>query len=141
MTSEAMFTELQLQTLQTMVNGIIPADDYPAGWEAGVGAYLLHQLEGDLQHLLLTYRAGLEALNAEAQAIHANNFSALSPVDQDKLLASIEAGHVHTKWPMNPPMFFRMVVDHAAEGFYSDPGNGGNQDEVAWRMIGFEVRG
>jgi gluconate 2-dehydrogenase gamma chain len=23
------------------------------------------------------------------------------------------------------------------EGFYSDPGNGGNRDAVAWRMIGF----
>jgi hypothetical protein len=32
-------------------------------------------------------------------------------------------------------------VEHSAEGFYSDPGNGGNRDNIAWKMIGFEVTG
>jgi hypothetical protein len=27
------------------------------------------------------------------------------------------------------------------EGFYGDPGNGGNRNAVSWHMIGFEVRG
>jgi hypothetical protein len=34
-----------------------------------------------------------------------------------------------------------MLAEHCAEGFYSDPGNGGNHSESAWKMIGFEVRG
>jgi gluconate 2-dehydrogenase gamma chain len=34
-----------------------------------------------------------------------------------------------------------MLVNHTMEGFYSDPGNGGNRDAVSWKMIGFEVTG
>ena len=34
-----------------------------------------------------------------------------------------------------------MIVEHCAEGFYSNPENGGNKDGIAWEMIGFEVRG
>ena len=41
----------------------------------------------------------------------------------------------------DPVAFFQTAVEHAMEGFYSDPGNGGNHDGVSWRMIGFEVRG
>ena len=30
------------------------------------------------------------------------------------------------------------LVNHAAEGYYADPGQGGNRNRVSWRMIGFQ---
>ena len=34
---------------------------------------------------------------------------------------------------------FARLVELAHEGFYADPGNGGNRDAVSWRMIGYET--
>ena len=135
-----MLTEPQLATLRALVDRIIPADDFPSGWQAGVGDYLAGQFERDLRSQLDRYRAGLDALDAEAQAGSGARFAELNPEEQDALLRRVEAGAVATAWPIDPAAFFRVAVDHAMEGFYSDPSNGGNRDGIAWRMIGFEVR-
>ena len=34
-----------------------------------------------------------------------------------------------------------MMVEHVLEGFYADPGNGGNRDAVSWKMIGYRAEG
>ena len=130
----------QLEILEALVNRIIPADDDPGGWEAGVGDYLLRQFERDLKPQFQMYVLGLDALDSEAQAVYEQSFDHLSASAQDELLGQIEAGKVTTLWIVDPAVFFRTVVDHCAEGYYSDPGNGGNKDGVSWKMIGFEVR-
>lgn len=135
-----MFTEHQHETLRALIDRIIPADDFPGGWDGGVGTYLERQFSRDLRPLLTMYRAGLDALDAEARAVGGAGFAALAPDAQDALLESVEQGDVATPWPIDPEKFFRAVVMHAAEGYYSDPGNGGNRDGLAWQMIGFEVR-
>jgi hypothetical protein len=134
-----MLTEYQMNTLRAAVNRIIPADDYPAGWEGGVGDYLSRQFTTDLQPLLPTYAAGLDSLDAESQIVYNLSFALLTDADQDALLAKVEVGEVRSVWLVDPIVFFRMLVNHCAEGYYSDPGNGGNGDEIAWKMIGFEV--
>ena len=136
-----MLTAEQLAALRAVVDRIIPPDDWPGGWEAGVGDYLRRQFAGDLQPALELYRAGLAALDAEAVAVAGSPFAGLAAAAQDALLARIETGHVATPWPIEPAAFFRLLVEHAMEGYYSDPGNGGNRDGVAWRMIGFKVAG
>ena len=136
-----LFSTQQQTTLQAAVNRIIPPDDYPGGWEAGVGEYLMHQFERDLKDAIARYQAGLDALEAEAHAHYGADFAALNAPSQDALLARIEQGKVTTAWPIDPAEFFTMVVNHSMEGFYSDPGNGGNRNGIAWRMIGFEVTG
>jgi Gluconate 2-dehydrogenase subunit 3 len=135
-----MFIEQQLATLRALIDRIIPADDFPSGWQAGVGDYLAGQFKRDLRPQLDRYRVGLDALDAEAQAGSGLRFAELDATDQDALLRRVEAGTVATAWPIDPAAFFQAAVEHAMEGFYSDPGNGGNRDGVAWRMIGFEVR-
>jgi hypothetical protein len=135
-----MLTELQRATLRALVDRIIPADDFPSGWQAGVGDYLARQFERDLSPQLDRYRVGLDALDAEAQTGAGIRFAELDAADQDALLRRVEAGAVTLAWPLDPAAFFQAAVEHAMEGFYSDPGNGGNRDSVAWRMIGFEVR-
>ncbi len=135
-----LFTPQQLATLRALANRIIPADEFPGGWEGGAEGYLRRQFAGDLRQLVETYRAGLDGLDAEARAT-GSPFAAMAPVEQDQLLVRVEQGAVTTQWPVDPAAFFRMAVTHVAEGYYSDPGNGGNRDGAAWRMIGFEVRG
>ena len=56
-----------------------------------------------------------------------SEFASLDPEKQDILLARAETD------------FFNLLVSQTMEGFYSDPGNGGNKDGIAWKMIGFEV--
>lgn len=136
-----MFSAQQIDTLRAVVNRIIPPDDFPGGWEAGVGDYLMRQFEGDLKDLLEKYRVGLDTLDAEAQVVIGSSFAQASVEAQDSLLAQIEQNHVKATWPIDAVKFFNMLIDHAMEGFYSDPGNGGNRDQIAWKMIGFEVRG
>ena len=139
----------QQTTLHALMDRIIPPDEDPGAWEAGVGDYLARQFEGDLRGSLALYRAGLDALEAEAQASGpvsgpaggVTRFAALPALEQDALLKRIEAGQVVHTWPVDPAGFFQTVVQHVNEGFYSDPGNGGNRDAVAWRMIGYVPRG
>ena len=134
-----MLTEPQLATLRALVDRIIPADDFPSGWQAGVGDYLARQFERDLRPQLDRYRAGLDALEAEALVDTGTPFAELDATAQDTLLRRVEAGAVTLAWPIDAAAFFQAAVEHAMEGFYSDPGNGGNRDGLAWRMIGFEV--
>ena len=137
----SMLTEAQQDTLRALVDRIIPADDFPGGWEAGVGDYLDRQFAGDLSHLVDDYRIGLDRLEAEACATTGTSFAALAAAAQDEVLRRVEQGDVVVDWPVDPAAFFRAAAEHAAEGFYGDPGNGGNSNGVSWRMIGFEVTG
>jgi hypothetical protein len=130
-------TSQEQQTLRAVVDRIIPPDDYPAAWQVGVGDYLERQFETDLRHLVPTYRAALAALNAEAAARHGAVFATLTASLQDDLLRAIEAGEVRTAWPTPPRPFFRLLVQHTAEGYYGSPINGGNHGAVSWHMIGF----
>ena len=134
-----MLNDTQLATLRAALDRIIPADDFPGAWESGVGDYILRQLQGDLSSLLETYQAGLDGLDHEALAASSRPFAALSTEAQDALLARIDRSEAQVPWAIDAQSFFRMLCEHAAEGFYSDPGNGGNREQAAWRMIGFEV--
>jgi hypothetical protein len=133
----AMLSPAQQTTLRALMDRIIPADEDPGAWDAGVGDYLAAQFEGDLREAEADYCAGLDALEAEAQASAHAGFAALPAAEQDALLRRVEAGRVVHHWPIDPVAFFQTVVQHVAEGYYSNPGNGGNRDERAWRMIGF----
>ncbi len=134
-------TETERETLRAVVDRLIPADQDPSGWEAGVGEYLSRQLQGDLAQQISLYRDGLTALEAEARLAHGGlAFAALPPEAQDALLERVEAGSVRAAWTVSPALFFQQLLQHTVEGYYSDPANGGNRDGVAWRMVGFEVK-
>ena len=133
-----MLTADHWNTLRSMMNRIIPQDTFPNAWEAGVGNYLARQFERDLQHQLENYRLGLETLEAESQAYAGQGFTELDASAQDVILSRLEAGEVTLSWLVNPTEFFHMVINHVMEGYYSDPGNGGNRDSIAWQMIGFK---
>ena len=141
MTDLALFTHAQQCALQALVDCIIPADDYPSGWQAGVGDYLARQFTRDLAQRVDAYRQGLDALDAEAIAGFGHPFATLSSVTQTNLLTQIEAGAVRAVWSIDPSAFFKMAIEHTQEGYYSDPGNGGNHNSISWQMIGYQVTG
>ena len=132
-----MLTTSHWSILRSLMNRIIPQDDFPDAWQAGVRDYLARQFEHDLHAQVETYRLGLEALETESQALAGKSFTELDTSIQDTILTRLEAGQVIAPWTVNPAEFFHMVIDHVMEGYYSDPGNGGNRDSVAWKMIGF----
>src|SRR5215213_2710381 len=92
------FSPSHIELLQALVNRIIPADQEPSGWEAGVGDYLLRQFERDLNRLFPIYVMGLESLDAEAYAIFHSSFVRLPDSTQDELLGCVEVGKVTTAW-------------------------------------------
>ncbi len=118
--------ERQVEILHTLVNCIVPADDYPNGWDAGVGEYLARLLTRE-PRFLLTYQMGLDAIEAQSPGF------CLQPADtQNALLTRLEQDSVRGA-------FFRLLVAHVMEGFYADPGSGGNRGGIAWQMIGYKV--
>ena len=136
-----MLDDSQLRCLEALLDAIIPPDDFPGAVDAGVGDYLLRQLAGDLSALLPTYQQWLRDLEAESRAIRGRSFAELDLAERTTLLKSVELGEVAADWSLEPAPFFRQIVEHCAEGYYSDPDNGGNRDGIGWQMIGYEVRG
>src|SRR5262245_6513023 len=111
-----MLTTTHWNTLRTLMNRIVPPDDFPAAWEAGVGDYLARQFEHDLSPQVEIYQLGLEALEVEAQVFASKGFTELDDAQQDELLSRIEAGQVLSSWNVDPIEFFHMVITHIMEG-------------------------
>ena len=70
-----MLTSNHWNILRSLMNRIIPQDDFPDAWEAGVGNYLARQFDRDLHSQVETYHLGLEALEAESQAFAGKGFT------------------------------------------------------------------
>ena len=130
------------RTLRAVIDRIIPEDDFPGALLADVETYVVRQLLGDCAAEKEELTRGLLSLEAEANRHTGLSFAALPPDRQDALLHAIESGRVSTTWSSTLPAaeFFNRMVNLAHEGFYADPGNGGNRDGVSWRMIGYHPR-
>lgn len=129
------------RTLQALVDRIIPADDYPSGWQAGVGDFIKKLLAADLSEAAPFFEAGLDYLQQESLARYPGTaFADLPPQDQDNLFADIVAGKTVIEWNgVDPAQFAQKLIILSQQGFYSDPENGGNLDGVSWEMIGYRV--
>lgn len=129
----------QIQTLVAAMDRAIPADDYPSASQAGVLDYFTRQFTQDLKPLLPAYESGLDSLDQEAALRFNQSFAALTPDQQDSLLHDLEQGVTQAEWQTSARQFFQMLVHHASEGYYADPGNGGNRNAISWEMIGFKI--
>lgn len=127
----------QIAALRAAFSRIIPPDEYPGAVENGVEEYLTGQFTRDLASTAPLYQTGLAALDSEAGERYGKTFAQLDAAQQDELLTAVESGDVQTEWVISPRRFFEMLVNHSAEGFYGDPGNGANLDKNSWQMIGF----
>lgn len=150
--------------LRAMLDRLIPRDEFPSATDAGVDDYITRQLAGDCAADFPMIASGLAALEHEAgvrqkeltgerrgsrdevssplplRSPVQSVFAALNETQQDALLDAISRDAVKTRWPGVPSVFFNRLVELAAEGFYADPGQGGNRGEVSWKMIGYARR-
>ena len=132
-------TKVQQETLRAVIDRIVPADDFAGALEAGVGEYLERQFKRDLAPQLEFYCAGLDGIEAESQMRFQSSFASLSLEQQDTTLRQIEAGEVLASWSVPPIPFFELLVNTTAEGYYSEPEQGGNRGAISWAMTGFEA--
>jgi len=126
------------ETLRAVVDCLIPPDDFPGAYEAGVCDYIEQLLNTDLAEHAEFFRAGLDAIDNEALATYNARFAVLTRDQQISILEAIESGAVKSSWPIAPTRFFEMLVNTTAEGYYSDPEQGGNRGRTSWVMTGFE---
>jgi len=117
------------ETLRAVVDCLIPPDDFPGAYDAGVCDYIEQLLQTDLAEHAEFFQAGIDAIDIEALAIYNAPFAVLTPDQQISILERIESSAVR---------FFEMLVTVTAEGYYSDPQQGGNRGCVSWIMTGFE---
>lgn len=129
---------MRLETLRAVVDCLIPPDDYAGAFDAGVCDFIVRLFETDLAEQRTFFDAGLEAIESEALARFDTQFAALTPDQQVAILEGIERCSVNTPWPIAPDQFFEILVRTTAEGYYSDPEQGGNRGSISWAMTGFQ---
>jgi choline dehydrogenase-like flavoprotein len=127
-------------TLRSVIDRMVPVDDFPSGSQAGIGTFIQQIVKSDLASRAGEVAAGLANLDAEAAlGWPGSTFSDLSEVDQDTLLNELALGKARTTWPTPPAAFIDLMANLCAQGFYGDPANGGNRDGVSWDMVGYRV--
>ena len=117
------------ETLRAVVDCLIPPDDFPGAYDAGVCDYIEQLFQTDLAEHAEFFQAGIDAIDVEALATYNAPFAVLTPDQQVSILESIESAAAR---------FFEMLVNITAEGYYSDPQQGGNRGCASWVMTGFE---
>ena len=105
--------------LDAVIDRIIPADDDPGALALGTPAYVRARLAED-PALAREVAEGLAGLT---------DFATLDADGRDAALRGIEG----SGW-------FRQLVELTAEGFWADPGNGGNRAGRSWAIIGYRHR-
>jgi gluconate 2-dehydrogenase gamma chain len=126
------------ETLPAVVDCLIPPDDFPGAYDAGVCDYIEQLLRTDLAEHAEFFQVGIDAIDNEALVTYNAPFASLTPDQQISILERIESGAVKTPWSISPARFFGMLVNTTAEGYYSDPQQGGNRGHASWVMTGFE---
>ena len=126
------------QLIRSVVDCLIPADEFPGAYEAGVCDYLVKLFDTDLRDEAEFFTTGLNTIDIEARARFGEPFASLTPKQQSITLEAIQQGDVLTSWQISPQRFFEMLTCTTAEGFYSDPQQGGNRGAISWTMTGFE---
>jgi len=114
--------------LQRVIDVIVPADDYPSASEAGVDEFLLELWKSGAEPSESIVREGLAELDRESRAELGCRFADIAGEPKRDLISR----HAQDPW-------FITLCEVVAEGYYSNPGNGGNHDAVSWRMIGYEA--
>ena len=125
-------TAAQALDLEAVAMRIFPSDGTPGAKEAGV----IHFIDKALSTFAAPQKddvlKGLEDLNQRAGAKWpgTTSFAALAAGQQDELLKEIE------KTPFFGQTRFATIV-----GMFGNPSYGGNQDQVGWKLLGFEAHG
>jgi len=119
----------ELADLEALTAQIIPTDATPGAREAGVAHFIDRALASFMAPLATQFLAGLRSLRNEVRSRYPEgvSFANLSSAQQIEYLTSIE----HSA-------FFGSLRLLTVLGMFSNPSYGGNQNEVGWRLLGFQ---
>jgi len=125
------FTPQQAADYEAFAEQIIPTDETPGAKEANVVRFVDFALSEIEPQNKQDFAKALDALNAQAKktAPQAAAFSALSSAQQVEAMKAVEKTED-----------FGMLKYYVLIGFFGDPADGGNKDQIGWKLIGFEDR-
>jgi gluconate 2-dehydrogenase gamma chain len=123
------FNAQQAADYGAFASQIFPTDETPGAKEANVVRFVDFALSEIEPHNRKDFANALDALNTQAKKIvpNAKSFAALSSAQQADVMKAFEKTDS-----------FGMLKFYTAVGFFGDPSDGGNKDEVGWKLIGFE---
>jgi hypothetical protein len=108
----------QFQTLEALVEAIIPTDDRsPGAKQARVADYIDLSLSESEPEVSLRWIGGLAALDADAAARFKKPFVALSAAQVDAILHDISRNEQAPQTPLEE--FFVMTKDATVRGYYT----------------------
>jgi gluconate 2-dehydrogenase gamma chain len=122
------FTPQQAADYEAFASQIIPTDETPGAKEANVVRFADFALGGIEPQNRQDFTNALKALNEQAKktAPQAASFVALTSAQQIEAMKAIEKSDG-----------FGMLRGYVIVGFFGDPADGGNKNEVGWKLIGF----
>ena len=131
------FNPTEAAIIDALVSTIIPSEDNsPGAAETGVVRYIDRGLAGFMRDLQGTYRNGLIALKELTATISSRSF-----IDSDDATRREIVGLLDRLGSEQPEefagQFFRIVREHAIQGFFGDPAYGGNVGLAGWKLVGF----
>ncbi len=135
----AALSAAEWKTVDAIAGRILPTDEDPGAREAGCVNFIDKALAHEDAMILPLYQMSLAAVEADCQTAFLKPFVGLSEEQQDEVLTRVERGQIEN-WPagpIRPEAFFATIRFHTLAGFVANPGYGGNQDYVGWKVMGF----
>ena len=128
----AALTAAEAAGLEAIAMRILPSDETPGAKEAGVIHFMDKALATYAAERKAPVLAGLADLDKRARARWPGtaSFAALTPARQDELLKTREKSE-----------FFEEIRDASVIGMFANPSYGGNQNQVGWKLLGFQAHG
>lgn len=109
--------------------------------DARVDRYILFRAAWQPEEFGKPLHASLRSFFHAIQAIHAGvPFPSLSPLQQEGLIERLQNGEIpDDSWPDGPSQqdVFNTIYNAISEGFFADPGYGGNLDGLGWVYSNF----
>ena len=120
--------------LDSLVEQIIPTDEWPGARDAGVTNFIDKQLVGPYTRYQATYRKGLAAIQETSKSEFQKPFETLPFEEQTKFLVKMEAGKMMGTKGLDRE-FFNLIRNHTMQGFYGSPRHGGNKGNISYKML------
>jgi gluconate 2-dehydrogenase gamma chain len=123
------FTPQQAADYEAFASQIFPTDETPGAKEANVVRFVDFALSEIEPQNKQDFAKALQALDEQAKKVapQAVSFAVLPAELQVEVMKAFEK---------SPD--FGMLKFYAAAGFFGDPSDGGNKDQIGWKLIGFE---
>jgi gluconate 2-dehydrogenase gamma chain len=134
------FTDIEAVLVDAISEQIIPADEDPGAHDAGVVRFIDWQLASTYRRYQADYREGLRGVDQASLSEFVKIFHELDWDQQTRLLRKLESDQAQGEiWKRRSASgFFRLVRNHAMQGFYGSPRHGGNRNYASYKMLGLD---